>query len=111
MSVTIVQPYCECESRDCLLREVASDGVCAVTLAITDSQWMALLKKYDHAIYVTSADCSKSVDPRFKLMEKCDSYWIYGLNQVASAPNLCNTQELLIPTAGLAHRMVADYPA
>ncbi|MGD0362892.1 MAG: hypothetical protein ABSC93_18595 [Bryobacteraceae bacterium] len=69
------------------------------------------MKKYDHAIYVTSADCSKSVDPRFKLMEKCDSYWIYGLNQVASAPNLCNTQELLIPTAGLAHRMVADYPA
>jgi hypothetical protein len=72
---------------------------------------VALLKKYDRAIYVTSPDCSKSVDPRFKLMEKCDSYWIYGLNQAAAAPNLHNTQELLIPTAGLTHPIAADYPA
>ena len=77
MSVTVVQPFFECRS-DCILRNAECEGVCAVTLALTDDEWWALLKKYDHMIYVTSPDCLAGVDPGFVLLEKTDRYWAYG---------------------------------
>jgi hypothetical protein len=86
MSVTIVQPYCECKSQNCLLRNLDSDGVCAITLDLSDEQWAALLKKYNNAIYVTSADCGMSIDPSFILIEKSGSYLIYGQMVADAAP-------------------------
>ena len=78
MSVTIVQPYCECKRADCLLRNLDSEGVCATTLELTDEQWSALLRKYNNSIYVTSPDCPLDVDAGFQLLEKHDRFWIYG---------------------------------
>jgi hypothetical protein len=78
MSITVVQPYFECKLTTCLLRNVESDGVCAITLDLTDDQWWALLKKYDNSICVTSADCSMGVDPGFMVIEKAENHWIYG---------------------------------
>jgi len=92
MSITVVQPYFECKLQNCLLRNLDSDGVCAITLDLTDDQWLALLKKYDNSIYFTSADCSMGVDPSFKVIENCDRFWIYGpVDTVADSSSALST--------------------
>ena len=78
MSVTVVQPYCQCYRQDCTLRNKESAGVCAITLPVTDSEWSALLKKYDQSIFVTSPDCPTPIDPGFVLVENCGKYLVYG---------------------------------
>ncbi|HXM40503.1 MAG TPA: hypothetical protein VN924_04585 [Bryobacteraceae bacterium] len=88
MSVILVQPYCECKRQDCLLRNLDSDGECAITLKLPDEQWAALLRKYNSSVYVTSPDCSKKIEPGFELIEKCDGYWIYGPIPTDGAPAL-----------------------
>jgi hypothetical protein len=80
-STVLVQPYCECNSTDCVLK--TSDGgieLCSLKIPLTFQQWLDLLKKHDGldgSVYVLSSNCNRGPDPNDELLEQAETYRVY----------------------------------
>lgn len=77
----VVQPYCECNSTDCVLKTKDSDiKLCSLELPLTFQEWLSLLRKHDGldgSVYVISANCSRGADPDDEVLEETGSYRVY----------------------------------
>jgi len=80
-AVITVQPYCECNSTDCVLKAM-DDGIqlCAIRLPLTFQQWLNLLRRHeglDGSVYVISSNCQRGPDPKDELLEQTETYRVY----------------------------------
>lgn len=82
-STIIVQPYCECNSTDCVLKAPETDiKLCSLKLPLTFKEWLNLLRKHDGldgSVYVISGNCDRGPDPKDELLEQTDTYRVYRI--------------------------------
>lgn len=80
-NIILVQPYCECNSTDCVLKSTEVEiELCALRLPLTFQQWLNLLRKHDGldgSVYVISANCPRGPDSPDELLERTETYCVY----------------------------------